>query len=272
MKKVSLALLFFSLMSANAQNASNLFTDYNGDGNVSLACFGDSITYGIGDGVPVGRSVEEFPPVDGSTGYPARIETLASVLVDNEGIPGEQLLTMGSARLSELFRTTNADSVIIMEGANDAILQVTGSDYEIALQRSLNVAALAGKQAILATLIEPCCEHAGLVPFTQSYSRIVRELGAIYEVPVVDVERDWQNSCIDKEACELYNVPEGLHPNKKGYDLISQSVLGKLYGLELSQTGAAAQLEQILGLSAGSVIVKPQPTPATSIQNTKTDF
>ena len=57
----------------------------------------------------------------------------------------------------------------------------------------------------------------------------------------------------------MYNLPDGIHPNTRGYDAIAQTVLATLYGIDIFAAQGAADLEAALGLAAGTVIVRPDP-------------
>lgn len=244
---------------AQVQAEDVLLHDSNADGKLSLTCFGDSVTYGLGDGNPPGADDTSFPEIKSGAGYPGRIQTLAQVLVKNEGVPGEELIDQGALRLSELLATSTDDLLLVLEGANDAFQSRSSLEYEVALQRAINVAEFSGHPLVLATLPEPCCNHARLIPFTRDFSAVVRDLAQANSIPFIDVERAWQNTCAGEAQCPLFNLPEGLHPNSLGYDALSQIVLAGLYGVDIFSSGGAAQLEEALGLSAGTVVVKPDP-------------
>jgi lysophospholipase L1-like esterase len=80
--------------------------DLNGDGVVTVLCFGDSITRGVGDG----PSADSLPP--SPAGYPQRLQpelapktTLPLVVID-DGNPGERT-PAGVSRLRGDLRDTN---------------------------------------------------------------------------------------------------------------------------------------------------------------------
>jgi len=219
-------------------------SDLNGDGAVSVLCIGDSLTRGIGDGASKG-------------GYPGRLSALLGVPFINSGIPGEELTEDGSRRIPNVLLSTNADSVLILEGANDAVRQIDTDTYRADLQKMVNVAYALDRSAVLMTLPEPTGEHESIAPITAAYSSIVRETAALNGTSFVDLERAWKTTCQNKTACELYNLPEGLHPTAVGYDVMAQTVAATLLGIDIFQDGGAADLEGALGLPEGSVLVKP---------------
>jgi lysophospholipase L1-like esterase len=109
--------------------------DVTGDGQVHVLAFGDSITYGVGDGENPGDYVEVIDDAGAPRGYPLRLSADGGWLVSNAGVPGEQLLQGGMQRFPELVVGGDVDTVVIMEGANDAVQRVEASEYRAALQR-----------------------------------------------------------------------------------------------------------------------------------------
>jgi lysophospholipase L1-like esterase len=250
-----ISMQIFLLRAAHAQES--LLNDLNGDGVVSVMAFGDSITYGVGDGVAPGLDVEEAPQTDGRAGYPKRIEQSYGISVENRGVPGEEIAKGGVERIVAAVRSSNADLVVFLEGVNDSIYRLDRGEYSRLLQKVVNVCRSLGKKIVLTTLQTPCCIHAGRDPFVASYTEAVKELAGINDLAVVDLDRAWRSTCRNKEECELYNLPEGLHPNTLGYDVMGQTVLAELLGINIFASGGAAQLEQAIGAPAGTVVVKP---------------
>lgn len=255
---VSVLSVFLSISSSLAEDSTPLLSDLNGDGNVSLLAFGDSITYGVGDHHQPGEFLEELPPTTQTGGYPSRLSTLLSVPVKNSGVPGEELIAQGVFR-APFAADDPVDVITVMEGVNDAVKVQSRGDYARALQKTINVIVAQGKKPLLMTPIPPCCRHEALAAFTESYADAVRELAAVNDVPLSDTARAWTASCQNKVECELYNVPEGLHPNSRGYEVIAQTVAASLLGIDIHVDGGASELESALGLPAGSVIVRPDP-------------
>lgn len=250
--------LFLQPFSCPAQSGP-LLVDQNGDGLVVFMAFGDSITYGLGDGIAPGAQVDALPIPPRPIGYPDRIEGLAGVQVDNLSVPGEGFIASGIDRLPGALRSSAADLVILMEGANDAWQRVDPGSYERNLQKALNIIIASGKAALLLTLPPPCENHSGSRMFTDPYTSKIRELAVLNEVQLSDLEKTWRTTCDNLEHCQLYNLPDGLHPNSLGYDAIAQTVLATLYGIDIFSAQGAAELESALGLEAGSVVVKPDP-------------
>jgi lysophospholipase L1-like esterase len=251
-------LLFILLFSADAfAQSSSIVSDINGDGFVRILAFGDSVTYGVGDGTRPGQSVDTLPVTDGTLGYPARVENLFGVLVDNRGFPGEELAMGGSERFVRVVRGSTADIVILKEGANDAFRKLDRGTYSKLIQKMVNTAHVLGKEIVIATIPRSCCDHDGRQPFTDSFSDVIRELAFVNEIRFADIDRAWRTTCVNKEKCELYNLPDGLHPNTAGYDVIAQTIISSLLGIDIFVPGGSALLEGALGLPPGSVVVKP---------------
>jgi len=254
--KIFFVLVWVSLF-PRAVVSEPMLVDTNGDGHVVYLGFGDSITYGVGDGTEPGQNIPIPPRTDGSMGYVARISSWLGIPVRNAGKPGEHLITSGAFRYVGVVQGSSADIVGIFEGVNDAFERPSPYEYELVFQRMVNVAHALGKKALLITQPIPCCAHQGLRPFASLASNQARMVAAQNDIPYADVELAWSTSCEDKAACELFCKPDGLHPNAKGYDLIAQVVAAALLDIDIFSLEGAKQLEDALGWPAGTVIVKP---------------
>jgi lysophospholipase L1-like esterase len=242
---------------AAAGAADDMLQDRNGDGVVSFIGYGDSITWGMGDGTSPGQSVSEPPLTDGSMGYLARLTQWLGIPTKNAGRPGEALTTQGIFRLPGTLLASRADIVGFLEGINDVFEQARPFEYEVSYQRAVNVSLALGKQPLLMTMPVPCCDHGGERPYAALVSNKVREISALNALPFVDLERAWRTTCQDQRACELLCRPDGLHPNSKGYDVVAQTVAASLFGIDIFAADGAAELEAALGWQPGAVIVKP---------------
>lgn len=251
---IKILLCVLTVSRASAQTPSVSLADQNGDGIIRIVAFGDSITAGVGDG---GRSGDEIAAATATSGFPHRLESLLNIPVNNDGQPGEEIATSGIDRVLGVLRSQNPDYLVITEGTNDAVKQLGTEQYRDALQRIINVARAQGIQVVLQTLPPPCCEHSSLTIFTESYSNLIAELGVVNTLAISDLERAWITTCSSLQTCNLYNLPEGLHPNAKGYDVIAQTLAATLVGVDIFSPSGAKELEDALGLEAGSVIVRP---------------
>jgi lysophospholipase L1-like esterase len=217
---------------AYAQDA--ILGDRNGDGSVEVIAFGDSITYGVGDGYSPDEYVEEISDFGKPRGYPVRLSSLLGVSVLNAGVPGEGLAEDGSETGVERFPSvvlgSDADVVIIAEGTNDAQRLVPNDVFGPALQKMVNVARASGKQVVLSTLANPIGLRSQYAPFTANISNLIRDVAAINSLPLVDIEALFETGCPVYDDCQYYNRPEGLHPNTLGYDAIAAEMSNVLQG------------------------------------------
>ena len=263
---VLLLSLVVGISTASAEEAEPPFlSDYNGDGSIRIIALGDSITFGVGDGTEPGEFIEEAPSTDGGSGYPARLETILGMLVDNEGIPGEELIVGGFSRTPTFLANSSADIVIFFEGSNDALNQRDPIGFRRAYQRMLNTSRALGKVSILVTITPTCCDRAGRTPFINALNNAIFDLAGSNGVRVADVARAYRTTCGDIEQCPLLSLPEGLHPNSVGYDAISQTILATFAGIDIFSPAGAQELETAFNLLPGSVVVSPDSANAPQI-------
>ena len=230
----SLALIVVGLLLAvsgpQEACAQSTLSDRNGDGVVEVLAFGDSITYGVGDGIPPGQYVEQIYDAGAPRGYPLRLSSMLGISVLNAGVPGEELTTTGAYRFPGVVAGSSADTVIIKEGINDAVHVVDTGTFSEAMQRVINVARAEGKGVVIATLAPPTQIHASLAPIANAYSASIRTLAVLNSVPLVDLEAVFYEACPMLSTCSFYNLPEGLHPNTLGYDAIAEAMADGLRG------------------------------------------
>ncbi len=262
MKKIFSLFMFIPLF-VNPVAAQSILQDVNGDGLVTVVAFGDSISFGQGDYELPGEIVEDPDPTNGSAGYLKRVRELAGLATVNASVRGEVFSTEGIFRFPSSIANNNADIVGILEGTNDLVIQVSTSEYLLQMQKAINIAKAQGKQVVLFTILPTCCNHSGRDIFTAEFSRIIRELATRNQVVLADIEKAWITTCAGDRACYLFNIPDGLHPNNTGYDVIGQTFLASIYDVNIFAPDGGAQLEAKLGLEPGTVIVKPELTGET---------
>ena len=251
---------------SDEENSTTLLSDRTGDGIVTYMGFGDSITFGVGDGTPPGQEVSEIPFTDGTKGYGYRLEQLVGVGVSTRGVPGEELADGGISRLPGVVANSKADIVGIFEGLNDARNALSAPEYERLLQKAVNVIKALGREPLLIAPFSPCCDH--FLPdgspriFAESVQRVANANG----VRVADLQHVWDTTCPSEnhEGCTLVNLPEGLHPNTKGYTAIAQTIAATLLGVNLFLPTGAADLAAATGTDESGVVVKPDPAPTES--------
>lgn len=231
---LSLLLIAILCVPAVALADGPLLEDRNGDGQVEVMAFGDSITYGVGDGFSPGEYVSSISDIGDPRGYPLRLSSLLGVSVLNAGVPGEELVGLsgvreaGVDRFASIALGSSADLIVLMEGANDARFEVSPSLYARNIQKVVNVARADNRNLLIATLPPPTLQRAEFAPRIISYSTVVRDLGAVNSIPVVDIAAGFLTECPEISVCSYYNLPEGLHPNTLGYDAIASMIANKV--------------------------------------------
>lgn len=245
--------------------------DLNGDGQVIIDAFGDSITRGRGDFISADEEILETDPVvTQEAGYPLRIEMTLGYSVLNKGVSGDRVVERGVERFAQQIPGSPSDIVVISGGSNDAFSLTSALDIALSVQKMINIALASGKQPVLATIPPTCCDRSGLEQFVTEYNTQYKHLGAINQIPVAQVFDAYDNICTTLKKCRLLNRPEGLHPNSDGYDVSGEAVIAALLKIDLLAVGGATLYEQALGLQPGSVITIPStPAPAPAAVETQ---
>ncbi len=237
--------------------------DNNGDGVVTIAAFGDSITKGEGDFQAASSFIEDAQlPNRPEAGYPLRIESYLNVPVFNWGDPGESLLVTGEDRFIRSILRQPHDVVIIAEGSNDARAAVSSGPIYRSLQKLINVAHVLGITPVLSTIIPACCGHSFLQGPIDTYNPQIRLLAAVNEVPLADPDHAFRNTCAVRN-CRLLSRPEGLHPNIEGYDVMGEAMISALLNINIFAPDGPALYAQALGIPVTSVRTVPDPLPVT---------
>ena len=169
----------------------------NNNSNVVVA-LGDSITAGV-DG--------------GGTPWPARLATLSGKDVINAGVGGE---ASGGAlsRCGGLLASYQPGYIIILTGANDAIMGYS-TDDAVANIRAMVAMAKANKTVpIVATLLPMIEEHLDYESAAERISAGVRALASSENVKLVDLYAEFTDP-------ENQLISDGLHPNDLGNQIIA---------------------------------------------------
>ncbi|MGH7822353.1 MAG: SGNH/GDSL hydrolase family protein, partial [Candidatus Binatia bacterium] len=189
--------------------------DLDGDGQIILLAFGDSLTRGVGDG----DSPSSVPP--GTGGYPPRLEALLGVPVFNVGRPGERT-DDGRSRLASVLASSESDYVILLEGTNDITGDRDRSRSIPNLQAMIDAVIADGGMPLIGTVTPTCCDHRNAVPSgrVDSLNADIRELALQNDIPLVDFHAAFvpDPALPFDETSGLIHVPEGLHPTPAGYD------------------------------------------------------
>lgn len=257
---VLFAALCASALAANSVSADSLslLNDYNRDGRIAFLAFGDSITWGTGDGTLPGQYVRHAPNGDGAHGYPGRISSVAHIPVQNAGVNGDALSRNGLKRLPAALSSSSADLVIFYEGNTDAGAQVTRSRFRSLLQRAVNLIAAAHKVPLVVTEYPTCCNSGSrAAPYIDAINSAKFDVALASGLRIADVHHAWETTCTTFPECELLNLPEGLHPNSRGYKVIAETILAAIAGIDIFGPHGAQDLESAFGLTPGTVIVQP---------------
>ena len=181
----------------------------------TVVAFGDSITEG-----------------HGVTPYSAYLQNMlgGAATVVNQGVGGETTM-QGAQRIGGVLQTYKPNYILIMEGANDAILGISYTTTKFNLSVMLDQCR--GTIPILST-ITPDIRESGLgnsIP--NLYNKAIGSLAASRGVRLVDsysyVVSDWSSLTTD-----------GLHPNEQGAQILARGFAAALpYGTSGSSSVSA---------------------------------
>ena len=167
----------------------------NGDGKITVLCFGDSITLGSLRGA-----------------YPGRLGTLleggAEVL--REGVTGEATAA-GRERLGEVLSRTAPDYAIILEGINDGC-NVPADVVVENLRAMVQAVRARGAVPFLGTVFVSPGQMGGF--WHQCADRINAAMRGL------DVQRIDFAAAMGERWDQL--TVDGLHPNARGVDVLAQ--------------------------------------------------
>ena len=194
-------------------------------GQLIYLSFGDSITFGTGDGTERG-------------GYPPRLEDLLNqagenVEVQNHGEPGE-FTNEGVTRIDEVL-AMGGDVLLLMEGTNDIARGLSEETTLFNLGEMARKAEDLGMEVVIASLI-PRIPEARIDPENILNQRLVegiRDLAGVSMRDLVDPFEEWQTieDLFDRFYAEIEEDPVG-HPNAAGYDSMASTFFDVLTGTD----------------------------------------
>ena len=161
---------------------------------------GDSITYG-GNG--------------GGDPYPPRLAAITGKAVNNHGVPGQE---SGDAvgSIGGILANDKPAALLILLGANDVIMGV-GTGETIANLRSIIQQAKANNTVpVVATMLPMIHGHSFFGGAAQALSIQIRDLAGSEDARLVDLEAEFGTG-------EDLMLPDGLHPNEVGNQLIAEA-------------------------------------------------
>ena len=163
-----------------------------------IVCFGDSITGGY----------------KGVAAYPFYLNDLVGNVV-NKGVGGE-MTSGGVTRISKPLADFQPDTIIIMEGANDAFWGVSASTVKHNLGVMINKSIAAGAVPILSTITPDTYNASVTSSIPNSYNPQIKALASEKGVTLVDsyaaVAANWANL-----------TQEGLHTNAAGSLVLAEN-------------------------------------------------
>ncbi len=182
-----------------------------------LMCFGDSITYGT-------SSSSNGP----ETGYPALLERKLEInygghfVCLNYGDPGERTGDGADRLPGALDENPDSDTLLLMEGTNDALYDSMFTQTEDNLRSMLNAALTRGLKTVIAT-IPPVISTSSrnrsqqmsrIQSFNPTIYTLADETGSqvakVYEA--LTSVSGWESSLIDQDTAN--------HPNDAGYQYV----------------------------------------------------
>lgn len=188
----------FLLVLAGCNSGGDGPKDFGSNNGQVVVALGDSIVAGVdGGGAP----------------WPARLEGLSGKTVINAGVGGE--VSDGAlSRSGALLTIFKPGYLLILTGANDAILSHS-TDHAVANIRAMVQAAKAnGTVPIIATLLPMIGEHSIFDGSAQRISTGIREVADAEGVALVDLQSEFGGG-----AGLL--IGDGLHPNDAGNQIIA---------------------------------------------------
>lgn len=176
-----------------------------------VVCLGDSLTEGYG-----------LPP---EQAYPRRLEELLqqqglAVRVVNAGISGSTSASAVS-RLRWQLRS-EPDWVVIALGGNDGLRGVDVSATRSHLSEAIGLARASGVRVLLAGMKLP--PNYG-PEYTSAFEAVFPSLAEEHDVALLPFLLE--GVAADPEL----NLPDGIHPNARGAEIVARNVLGALLPL-----------------------------------------
>lgn len=171
--------------------------------------FGDNnpqVVVALGDSIVAG--VE-----GGGTPWPARLSALSGKRVINAGVGGEESIGALS-RCSRLLSAYKPGYLLILTGANDAIMRYSTDNAVANIRAMVQMAKANGTVPVVATLLPMIGEHSIFDSAAQRISAGVGSVAGVEGVAMVDLHGEFG------EPAGLL-IGDGLHPNDAGNQIIA---------------------------------------------------
>jgi acyl-CoA thioesterase I len=184
-----------------------------------IVAFGDSLTAGYN--LPQNES------------YPAQLEAkLASadfsVQVINSGVSGET--SRGNLERAEFIRSQNPNIVLLGIGGNDALRSLSVTDTKDNIEKTIQILQ-SGVNPPTVILLEIQAPLNNGLAYKKSFDALYGDLASTYSIKLIPF-------VVGKIFLDPSNMlDDGIHPNKKGYELIVDKYLFPAVTKELSKYG-----------------------------------
>jgi len=169
-----------------------------------IVAFGDSLTAGLG--------------VSPNESYPARLQEVIDeagyeFFVENAGVSGET--TAGGLRRMDWVLNGDAEIVILALGGNDGLRGLPVEQMKKNLSQMIEIVREAGARVLLAGMEAP--PNFG-VDYTDEFRSVFQELADQYDVIFLPFLLD------GVAGIPELNQPDGIHPNVRGAQRVSDHV------------------------------------------------
>jgi acyl-CoA thioesterase I len=162
--------------------------------NAVILAFGDSLTFGTG--------------VKPEQSYPSVLEDLLGRQVINAGIPGE-VTVKGLARLPALLDQHHPNLVILIHGGNDMLRRQSARITSENLRKMITLIRSEGADVVMLGVPNPS---------------IFLSAANFYETVAEETDTPIDTDAIADILQYPANKSDPIHPNRKGYKMLAQSV------------------------------------------------
>ena len=162
--------------------------------NAVIVAFGDSLTQGVG--------------VEKAQSYPAVLQSLTGHKVVNAGIAGETT-TEGVQRFDAVLEQYQPELVILLEGGNDILQNVSAESIQANLSKMIEMAKVREVAVVLVGVPEKRL-FGGVAPF-------YAELADVWQIPLED-------GILSHLMMRTSMKSDPVHFNEKGYQKLAEAI------------------------------------------------
>lgn len=192
--------------------------------------FGDSITYGEYDGI-LGGWVDVLKRYLHGKYYS---ENAKKVNAFNLGIGGENTKGLLSRLENEIKVRISPENnlIFLLYGANDLVIKnnqqnISITEYETNMSLAIDIAMMHTKNVFLISILPISPDIDGKIVSSgklrtnknvNEYNKVLKRISKLKNIQYIDV-----HSIISQDTT-LYISKDGIHPNEKGYKVISEII------------------------------------------------